>query len=176
MRKLYLACVFSMALPTVVNAQAVPKSAAVPKLAQPKPVATPKVERGLAIRPSKLSVAQTIDAIAKAAEEKGARIVARVDHAAGAKVVGADLKPVQVLIFGNPKLGTPLMQSNIRSGLDLPLKVLAYEDAKGNVWVVTNSARGLGSRYKIDGKAGAGSIKAIAAAMDAILTSANFAK
>jgi uncharacterized protein (DUF302 family) len=149
-----------------------------PALAQQKaaaPAASPKVEAGLAIRPSKLPVKETIDAIAKSAEEKGAKVVARVDHAAGAKAVNVDMKPSQLLLFGNPKVGTPLMQGNVRAGLDLPLKVLAYEDAAGKTWVVYQTARELGRKYKLKGKAEQEAVKAAGMAIDGVLTGAAIA-
>jgi uncharacterized protein (DUF302 family) len=104
------------------------------------------------IKPSTRSVKETIDALAQAVEAAGAKVVARVDHAAGAKAVGADMKPAEVLIFGNPKLGTPLIQANPRAGLDLPMKVLAYEDASGKVWIVTTRPSALKARYGIKGR------------------------
>ena len=111
-----------------------------------------RVDGDLLVKPSTRSVKESIDALAAAVEAAGAKVVARVDHAAGAKVAGAEMKPSEVLIFGNPKLGTPLMQANPRAGLDLPMKVLAYEDAKGKVWIVTTRATALRSRYGIKGK------------------------
>lgn len=82
------------------------------------------------------SVAVTIDRLAAAVEQAGAKVFARIDHAAGAASIGADLRPNTVLIFGNPKIGTPMMVSSPSMGLDLPLKVAAYEDADGTVHVV----------------------------------------
>lgn len=158
--------VFSLAVP-VLASSALAQSP--PKMAK---ASTPKVETGLAVRPSKLPVKDTIDAIAKAAEEKGAKIVAHVDHAAGAKAVGTDMKPSQLLIFGNPKLGTPLMTSNPRAGLALPLKVLAYEDAAGKVWVVNETPASIGAKYGLKAKSEQDAVKAAAGAIDAIIASA----
>ncbi|MGR3759857.1 DUF302 domain-containing protein [Roseobacteraceae bacterium NS-SX3] len=84
---------------------------------------------------SQKPVAETADALQAAVEKAGATVFARVDHAAGAETEGMELKPAQLLIFGNPKLGTPAMQADMRAGLYLPLKVLAYEDAEGQVWL-----------------------------------------
>lgn len=81
------------------------------------------------------TVAETMDALATAVTGAGAAIVARVDHAGAAGSVGMDLAPEQLLIFGNPKLGTPAMQDDPRAGLFLPLKVLVYEDSDGAVWL-----------------------------------------
>jgi uncharacterized protein (DUF302 family) len=81
------------------------------------------------------NVAATMDALQAAVKGAGATVFARVDHAGGAEGVGMELAPSQVLIFGNPKLGTPAMQDNPLAGLFLPMKVLVYEDAEGQVWL-----------------------------------------
>ena len=80
-------------------------------------------------------VTTTMDALQVAVEGAGATVFARVDHAGGAKAAGMDLAPSQLLIFGNPKLGTPAMQDDALAGLFLPLKVLVYEGADGRVWL-----------------------------------------
>uniref|UniRef100_UPI003B51DCC3 DUF302 domain-containing protein n=1 Tax=Roseovarius indicus TaxID=540747 RepID=UPI003B51DCC3 len=80
-------------------------------------------------------VATTMSALEAAVEGAGATVFARVDHGAGAQGAGLELGPSQLLIFGNPKLGTPAMQANPLAGLFLPLKVLVYEDAGGQVWL-----------------------------------------
>lgn len=80
-------------------------------------------------------VATTMDALEAAVIGAGATVFARVDHAAGAEKVGMQLAPEQLLIFGNPKLGTPAMQDDPLAGLFLPLKVLVFEDADGQVWL-----------------------------------------
>lgn len=82
------------------------------------------------------SVADTLDRLEAAVTEAGATVFARVDHAKGAQGVDMELRPTSLLIFGNPKLGTPAMLDSQTAGLDLPLRVLAYEDADGNVQVV----------------------------------------
>jgi uncharacterized protein (DUF302 family) len=84
---------------------------------------------------SQKSVGETMDALQAAVEGAGATVFARVDHAAGAQNAALELSPSQLLIFGNPKLGTPAMQADMRAGLYLPLKVLAFEDADGQVWL-----------------------------------------
>ena len=71
-----------------------------------------------------------------------------MDHAAGAKKIGQELKPTELLIFGNPKLGTPLMQANRRIGLDLPLKALAWEDDAGKVWLAYTAPSALKARHR----------------------------
>lgn len=81
------------------------------------------------------SVAQTIDNLEAAVEGAGAKVFARIDHAAGAESVDMELRPTQMLMFGNPKLGTPAMQAAQTIGLDLPLRVLAYQAEDGSVVV-----------------------------------------
>ena len=103
----------------------------------------------LVVKESAHSVAVTLDRLAKGLEAAGIKIVARIDHAAGAKSVGAELRATEVLIFANPKLGTALMQSSQRIGLDLPLKALAYADDKGKVWLAYTKPEVLKSRYGI---------------------------
>jgi len=80
-------------------------------------------------------VAATADALVAAAEGAGATVFARVDHGAGARQVGADVGASELVIFGNPALGTPAIEADRRAGLILPLKVLVYEDADGQVWL-----------------------------------------
>lgn len=82
--------------------------------------------------PSSKSVTETADALAAAIEGAGAKVVARVDHQKAASGAGLEMGEAQVLIFGNPKIGTPAMQADIRAALYLPLKVLVYADADGN--------------------------------------------
>lgn len=85
--------------------------------------------------PASGGVAQTMDALVSAVEGAGATVFARVDHAGGAEGAGMDLAPAQVLVFGNPQLGTPVMQADPLAGLYLPMRVLVYEDAEGKVWL-----------------------------------------
>jgi uncharacterized protein (DUF302 family) len=94
---------------------------------------TPVLAADLVERKSPYPVADTLDRLEAAVTEAGATVFARIDHAAGASKVGAELRPTQVLIFGNPALGTPAMQDAQTAGLDLPLRVLAYENADGDV-------------------------------------------
>ena len=84
-------------------------------------VASPALAGDFIVKPSKYSVAETLDRLTKALKSKGITIMARVDHAGGAEKAGLKLKPTQLLILGNPKLGTPLMQTNRGIGLDMPM-------------------------------------------------------
>ena len=80
-------------------------------------------------------VAEATDRLVAAVEEAGASVVARVDHAAGAESVGEAMAPSVKVIFGNPALGTPVMQAEPMAGYVLPLQMLVYEDADGRAWV-----------------------------------------
>ena len=81
------------------------------------------------------AVGETIDRLEAVVKEKGLTVFARIDHAAGAKKVDMALRPTELIVFGSAKVGTPLMQANQTMGLDLPLKVLAWQDAGGQVWL-----------------------------------------
>ena len=107
----------------------------------------------LVIKASPHSVATTIDRLATIMEKKGITVFARIDHAAGAAKIDAKLPPTQLLIFGNPKLGTPLMQSNQKVGLALPLKALAWEDEMGKTWLGYTKPSVIAERFEISDRA-----------------------
>ncbi len=98
-------------------------------------------------------VATTMDRLVAAVEGAGATVFARIDHAGGAERVGEELAANQVLIFGNPKLGTPMMQSAPTMGLDLPLKVQVYQAGDGTVTVVYRSMDSLAAEHGADSPA-----------------------
>ncbi len=108
---------------------------------------------GLVTKKSSHSVSVTADRFAAALKEKGITLVARVNHAAAAKKAGMELRPTELLIFGNPKLGTPLMQTNQTAGIDLPLKALVWQDAKGEVWIGYVSPEAIVARHGINDRA-----------------------
>lgn len=110
-------------------------------------------ETGLVTKKSAHSVAQTLDRLEGALKDKGIVVFARIDHTAGAKKAGMPLRSTELLIFGNPKLGTPLMQSKQTIGIDLPLKVLAWEDENGQVWLTYNAPDFLANRHGITDRA-----------------------
>lgn len=83
-------------------------------------------------------VGTTMDQLEAAVSNAGATVFARVDHAAGAQSVDMSLAPAELLVFGNPQLGTPAMQDDPLAGLYLPLRVLVYQDADGQVWLAYN--------------------------------------
>ena len=91
----------------------------------------------------------TIDRLEAAVNGAGATVFARVDHAKGAASVGEELRPTQMLMFGNPKLGAPLMLTQQSMGLDLPLRVVSFEDADGKVHVVYHTPTALADAHGI---------------------------
>jgi len=111
--------------------------------------ATQAFAADLITKPSAHSVEVTIDRLAAAVEGAGAKIFARIDHAAGAAKVDMKLRPTQMLMFGNPKLGTPALQAAQTAGLDLPLRVVAYEDANGQVFVAYHNPSELSEDHGI---------------------------
>jgi uncharacterized protein (DUF302 family) len=112
-------------------------------------LSTSAIAEPLVALESKFAVKETIDRLAATLERRGISVIARVDHAAGAKAAGMNLPPTEVLIFGNPKLGTPLMQSNPLIGIDLPMKILSWQDKTGKVWIGYVAPATLKSRYGI---------------------------
>jgi uncharacterized protein (DUF302 family) len=98
---------------------------------------------------SQFPVAETRDRLIAALAVNGIKVAARIDHAANAKSVGAVMPPSELLIFGHPKLGTPLIQANPLIGLDLPMKVLVWQDAGGKVRVSYTQPSELKARYGI---------------------------
>lgn len=106
---------------------------------------------GLISVASPYGVTETIDRVVETVEAKGFTIIARVDHAAAASKVDMTLAPTELLIFGNPKGGTPLMQCQQVLGLELPLKVLAWEQTSGEVLLSYTDPQFLASRYGATG-------------------------
>jgi uncharacterized protein (DUF302 family) len=106
-------------------------------------------EADLVTLPSSHGVSETIGRLKALLEQKKIHLFAHIDHAAAAKQVGLSLRPTQVLIFGNPQAGTPLMQSQQTIGLDLPLRALVWEDAAGKVWLTYRRVEDLAKRYHV---------------------------
>jgi uncharacterized protein (DUF302 family) len=100
---------------------------------------------------SKHSVAETINKLENVLNKKGMTIFKRVNHTAGAQKAGMQLRPTELLIFGNPKVGTPLMLCSQTAALDLPQKALAYKDANEQVWLVYNDPAYMAKRHDIKG-------------------------
>jgi uncharacterized protein (DUF302 family) len=95
------------------------------------------------------SVKRSIDKLEAEVQERGMKVFARIDHAAGALRAGKTLRPTELLIFGSPQGGTPLMEFVQAIGLDLPLKILAWEDEQGAVWLSYNDLGYLANRYGV---------------------------
>jgi uncharacterized protein (DUF302 family) len=106
-------------------------------------------ENGLVSVESPYSVAETVTRLQGVLDENGLITVATINHAANAEGVGLDLRPTQLIIFGNPNIGTPLMQSSQTIGIDLPQKFLVWEDDAGQVRVTYNDPAYLANRHGI---------------------------
>lgn len=106
---------------------------------------------GLISADSPHSVPVTVDRLTAALEKKGMHIFDRIDHSAGARKVDKTLRPTVLLIFGNPKIGTALMQCRQSAGIDLPLKFLVWENDDGQVQVTYNDPAYLAQRHGITG-------------------------
>lgn len=111
--------------------------------------ATAGATDGLITVQSPYSVAKTLDRFEAAAKSRGFNIFLRLDHAAAANKVGKNLRPTELLVFGNPQSGTPLMECSQTAGIDLPLKALAWQDAGGSVWFAYNDPKYLALRHVV---------------------------
>ncbi|MGB6299345.1 MAG: DUF302 domain-containing protein [Rivularia sp. (in: cyanobacteria)] len=100
---------------------------------------------------SNYSVEETVKRFESIAKEQGLNIFGTVNHQAGAESVNQELRPTQVIIFGNPRAGTPLMQCNQTAGIDLPQKALIWQDENGDVFLAYNSPNYLSRRHKLRG-------------------------
>jgi uncharacterized protein (DUF302 family) len=107
--------------------------------------------QGLTTIPSRFGPQDTMDRLEAAVKAKGMTVFARIDHAAGAADAGLSLRPTAVLIFGNAKAGTPLMQSVQTVGIDLPLKALIWQDTSGDTWLSYNDPAWLAQRHGLAG-------------------------
>ncbi|NOQ29624.1 MAG: DUF302 domain-containing protein [Helicobacteraceae bacterium] len=107
---------------------------------------------GMTIKQSANSVSVTMDRLEKVIKKKGITVFLRLDHSKGALGVGKNLRPTELLIFGSPKLGAPLMNANQTIGIDLPLKVVVYEDKAGKVWLAYNNPSYFAKRHHIDNR------------------------
>jgi len=119
--------------------------------------------------------ADTIDRLEAELGARGMTVFARIDHAAGAAAVGLALRPTVVLIFGNAKAGTPLMQAAQTVGLDLPLKILVWQDAAGSTWTSYNDPAWLAKRHAL-GPEVLAALRAMAAVLEAITRATAYAQ
>jgi uncharacterized protein (DUF302 family) len=100
-------------------------------------------------KPSNHSVAETVERVKRMLVSKSITLFALIDHSGEAEKVGITIPPTKLLIFGNPKTGTPVMQAAPRVAIDLPLKVLIWEDGEGKVWVSYNTPAYLQERHNL---------------------------
>ena len=129
---------------------------------------------GLTTLPSKYGPKETMDRLEAAVTAKGLTVFARIDHAASAAAVGLPLRPTELLIFGNAKGGTPLMQSVQTIGIDLPLKALVWRDANGATWLAYNEPGWIARRHSA-GHEAEPAIGGLAAALAALVKAATAA-
>ncbi|HXZ80742.1 MAG TPA: DUF302 domain-containing protein [Terriglobales bacterium] len=104
-------------------------------------------DKGIVNQPSSHSVDQTVDKLKNILQSKSVTLFALVDHSGEAEKVGMKMPPTKLLIFGSPKAGTPLMLAAPSVAIDLPLKILVWEDSEGKVWVSYNSPEYLRDRH-----------------------------
>lgn len=104
---------------------------------------------GIVTRPSNHSVDQTVGRLQTMLQAKGVAVFALIDHSGEASKVGMKMRPTKLLIFGNPKAGTPLMLAAPSIAIDLPLKILVWEDAAGKAWISFNSVEYLVARHHV---------------------------
>lgn len=127
---------------------------------------------GLVTHPSAYDMAETVTRLKASLAGKALQLFAHIDHAAAAREVGLSLRPTQVVIFGNPQGGTPLMQSTQLIGLDLPLRVLIWEDEDGKVWLTYTEPHALARRYRLaDREQEVAALSAVLAALTRAATS-----
>jgi uncharacterized protein (DUF302 family) len=111
---------------------------------------TPKIAvRGIVDKPSNHSVEETVDRLKNILQSKGVTLFALVDHSGEAEKAGMKMPPTKLLIFGNPAAGTPLMLAAPSIAIDLPLKILVWEDAHKNTWVSYNSSAYVQERHNL---------------------------
>jgi uncharacterized protein (DUF302 family) len=114
---------------------------------------------------------ETVDRLVAAIKAKGLTVFAQIDHAAGAAEVGLDLRPTLVVVFGNARGGTPLMQAAQTIGIDLPLKALVWQDASGITWLSYTDPVWLARRHGLEPSSVA-AIGPMAAVLDALAKAA----
>jgi uncharacterized protein (DUF302 family) len=124
-------------------------------------------QNGLITLSSRYTARDTMDRLLAALAKRDMTGFARIDHAAGAASAGLSLRPTDVVIFGNPKGGTALMQDRQTAGIDLPLKALVWQDADGKVWLSYNDSAWIAQRHGL-GAASAGAVDAMGKALAAV--------
>ena len=128
-------------------------------------------KEGLVTLESRHPAAETSERIKAEIEKRGMSVFTRIDHAAAARAAGMALRPTEVVLFGNPRAGTPLMQADQTIGIDLPLKLLVWEDEGGKARISHNDPVWLGARHGLAESEGE-LLKAMAGALQAIAIAA----
>ena len=111
-------------------------------------------DHGMISKKSAHSVKETLDRLEAALKKKGITVILRWSHDAKAEKVGVPLRPTELLLFGNPKLGSHMFTSAQTAGIDLPLKALAWKDEKGQVWLTYNDPAYIANRHGITDRVG----------------------
>jgi uncharacterized protein (DUF302 family) len=106
-------------------------------------------DNGIVDLPSNHPVDQTVERLQGILQQKGVTLFALIDHSGEAKKAGMEMRPTKLLIFGSPKAGTPVMLAAPSVAIDLPLKILVWEDSQGKVWISYNSAAYLQARHGV---------------------------
>ncbi|MGB3223919.1 MAG: DUF302 domain-containing protein [Desulforhopalus sp.] len=122
---------------------------------------------GLITQKSDQTMEETVATLQQAIKDRGLRLFAVIDHSANAKNAGMELPPTTVVVFGNPKLGTPLMQEQRTIAIDLPQKMLVWEEGEGQVFIAYNSVDYISQRHNI-----AGDLQKIADALEGLAKTA----
>ena len=125
-------------------------------------------ENGMVTVASSWSVSETVDRLETLVTGAGMLVFARIDHGGNATSAGMELRPTELLIFGHPRGGTPLMQDRQTSGIDLPVKALAWQDADGAVWVTYNAADWIAERHGLGADSEA-AVRAVNAGLDKLV-------
>ena len=126
---------------------------------------------GMLVRESRYGPGETVDRLIAAVTARGMSVMAEVDHAAAAADVGLELRPTKVIMFGNPRGGTPVMAAAQSAGIDLPLKVLVWQDADVRTWLGYNDPKWIAARHGVFAE-GPGPISAMADALAAVAAAA----
>lgn len=117
----------------------------------PAPGRVPPKTQGMKTVESHFGPKETMDRLEAEIRKRGTHVFIRIDHAAGAAEAGLELPPTELIIFGNAKAGTPLMEANQMAGIDLPLKALVWQDAAGNTWVTYVDPAVVAQRHELGG-------------------------
>jgi|SRR5579872_5504078 len=110
---------------------------------------TSNADTGIVSLPSNHSVDQTVEKLHGILKAKGVKVFAFIDHSGEAEKAGMQMRPTKLLIFGNPNAGTPLMIASPTIAIDLPLKILVWEDSNGKAWVTYNTPAYLQTRHHL---------------------------